>query len=360
MKGAALINVQVYNFLVHYGEDAKNNLFDLFEDGLKDLLYKGEHWGKTNVCYVQNIKYIENKDSIFLTGYFHRSIELEWEYVPDKYYNAKRSPGSVDVMPRARFVIDLVNHRLFWITNVGRTYSPRASHFQSYVKSNMLKILRTKYSEIGEIEYQSLLEKEGEKEPPSWREFKGEFLIKNKIRNDLMSIKLVPLVAHQSIEKYFKEDKYLITSVKFRPHISNPTNDDFADLFVDTAKFASSAQGKIDIDLKATDTKAGINKEAVKKVVDENRKKQLLDLTMNVVDSENEKEKPIKVTNKVDADSSNEATDISVKFQFEMNLNSAELQSKIMDKLDALDLNLSGVAQGVLSRCKKIFKSKKG
>lgn len=352
-----MIDVKIFNLLVHYGENDQKNLIDLLEDGLLDFLSQGHVWGSNNPAYVKDVKIELSGDRIFLVGYFHRASELEWDFVPKSDYTAKLEHGTQSVMPQARFCIDLLEHKLLWITERGKTHKPHQKNFESYLKYGFFPILRKKYKEIANSLYAEKYGNSSKSERPKIGAFRAEYLKKMKLYRSEFKLKLVPLIADRDVELYFSEKRFKIKRIRITPHISNPTNDELADLFVDIAKFGSEANSYPKLDLTPADKTKGVNKDTIKKVVDKNKSKQLVDLHMTVEDSESPDEKPLLVTNRPEDKSNSERTDVSVQFEFRLSLNDGSVIKKVLKNLeDQGFMDLSKVTDSVKNRFKKFLR----
>lgn len=352
-----MIDVRVFNLLVHYGEQDEKNLVDLLEDGLLDYLNDGPVWGNSNPAYVKDVKTKKTTEGrILLTGYFHRASELEWDFVPKDDFTAKSEHGVQQVMPQARFSIDLLEHKLLWITARGKTHKPHPKNFESYLKYGFLPILRGRYSEIANVLYAEKYGETPRSERPKVGQFRAEYLQKMRLSRSEFKLKLVPLIADKELETYFKEKRYKIRKVKFYPHISNPTNDELADLFVDVAKFGSEAGGKVNLEIAAADKSKGVNKAAIQEVFEKNREKQLVDVRMIVEDKESPEEKPITVTNRMDNKGEKESTDISIRFEFNTSIDDGSVVGSVLRKLEEQGLmDLQSIGNKIVERFNRLI-----
>ena len=166
---------------------------------------------------------------------------------------------------------------------------------------------------------------------------------------------MVPLILFDSIATYFTDKKYVIENIRIAPHITNVTNDDFADLFTNTGKFASKAKAKAAVTLKAENKEEGIKKDVVRDVLDKNDQYQLLDLRMAVRDTESDDPNPVKVSS-----SGKDAVDISLKHVIDGPLDSAPVADKVfgfMGKFPKLNVLPKHFAS-LKSRIKHLFGDK--
>lgn len=338
------IDIRVFNFLVHYGPKDQKNLLDLMEECLWGLLLQGPVLEGRNSAYVENVTPVSGRDTL-ISGYFYRSSLLQWDFIK-KGDLAKLAPGEQEVMPRARFIIDLLNHRLFWITERGKTHKPHHLNFVAYSKKLCLSYLQTKYAKIAADEY-------AEEKPEKKTRFQyiRERFLEEHVTSATFKMELVPLLETDSLKIYLEGDRYRIDKLKIVPHINNPTNEDFADLFENTGKFASKARAKAAVTLKPAVKGESLNKEVVKEVVEENETKQLLDLEMDIKDTHNEEAAPIKVSNNPKV----AATDISLKYSVELSIDAQGVVGKIeqfMSTRAARDLG-----QEVIDKIKRRIKS---
>lgn len=126
-----MITVKAYNFLVHYWEHDEKTLVDLVEDGLieelqEETLNDGRNFSRVENVRISRIQASENNSHVskryVLLGDFFRQSELKWDHVPDSSKKAKSEHGTKEIMPRAKFYLDLLEHTLFWITENGQTH----------------------------------------------------------------------------------------------------------------------------------------------------------------------------------------------------------------------------------------------
>jgi hypothetical protein len=146
-------DIQALNPLVHYGENSEMVLVDLLEDGLLKVLCKGPLLDTGNPCVAENVRIdSDDKNSIFLTGFFHRAHTVKWRYSRNGSLPQK-NPGTKDIYPQSRFLLDLNRHLLFWITQRGESYAPRAGKFKRYFTHFALQVLQKKYRPLAESAY---------------------------------------------------------------------------------------------------------------------------------------------------------------------------------------------------------------
>ncbi len=322
------IDIKVFNLLVHYGVDDSKNLIHLLEEGLGDILLKGPILrGPHSGSYVERVTYGEvGADFRYLSGYFYRSSMLSWSHVSDGDL-ARAEEGSLEIYPRARFVIDLLHHHLYWITERGLTDNPYAQSFIFYIKEWSLKQIFRRYVEEAESEFERLVGTFTAGKKPAKVRFVHEYLEKLGVTKQKFKIELVPLISKDQMATYFTDKKFVIESLKITPHIPNATNDDFEDLFPKAGRLASKAKAKARVTLTAEDKKEGIQKDVVREVFEHNNQFQILGIEMEVRDSLAEDKTPLKVSNT--SKTGKGAVDVSLKQTTEASLDSADLEKKV-------------------------------
>lgn len=316
----AKLDVKVFNLLIHYGKGFSHNLADLLEDCFFEILKEGQRdEGKHHASFPVDVKLLEEKGIIYISGFFHKTSTLKWNFVPDGDRNPKMEPGQQDVIPRARFIIDTLNHRLFWITEVGETHAPTAKTWLHYLKKVCIPVLQDIY-----------LEKEFGEEKVS-KNKKKTFLEENHLTARLLIANLVPIVTQESLSKYFKGPHFKISSIKITPHLPNPTNEEFKSLFVNTGKLAAKAEAKSKVELTALDRSKGMQKAVIEDVLTKNQNAQLLTVEMRINDSRNPNDPPIKVSNRA---GDGGQTDISLRTQFSADIEADLVLDKTLDYLE--------------------------
>lgn len=329
-------DIQVLNLLVHYGENEERVLVDLLEDGLLKILMKGPLLDSGKPCVAENVK-IDQQDShsIFLTGYFHREHTVKWRFSRNGSLPHK-NPGTKDIFPQSRFVLDLNRHLLFWITQRGESYAPRGSEFKRYFTHYALQALQKKYRPIAESAYKKYLvaakkTEESEKKITKAR-FVADFMARHHVTRKTFRVDLVPVVSTEKIQAFFTDPKYRIQQIKIFPKLPNPSNKDFEDLFPKTGQLASSADATAAVTLNAIDKEKGIKKAAIGSVIEKNQEHQSIDVEMRIQNTELSDAKPITVANS----SNGGAVDVSLKFEIECKIGDSRLAAIIREKLQSV------------------------
>lgn len=297
-------DIKYFNLLVHYGVDFKNNFIQLLDEALIEVLSNQENNAVqiANTIKVFDVKYFEINGQIFITGLLFKSGEVKWESIPNENDDPIMEPGTKRVMPYARFIISLSDHRLFWITKRGLTKSPSAHDFCFFVKKKCLPILREKYKLEAEIEWEAIkedLKLEGFKNKSH---FVNTFLREHKLTGKLFEVRAVAEVSKEVVSNIIDEEKYIIKSATFFPHMNNVTDDDCEELFTKADKIAKEAESEATITLKPKSSEEGVKKSTIKDILNINQNHQLLKFSLSLKNILDKRQKPLTISNAKDSD----------------------------------------------------------
>lgn len=300
----SISDVKYFNLLVHYGLGSQNNFIQLLDEALLDVFadeskntFEGIHTLK-----IYDTRYFVLQNQFYITGLLYKEGNLKWESVPNEIGEPILEPGRQAVMPYARYIISVSDHRLFWITKRGLTKSPSAYDFCYFIKKKTLEILRAKYTLEAEAEWLGNEEEIKELGFKNKRHYVGTYLKENKLNSKLFEIRAVPEVSSEAVNNIIDDQKYIIKGASFFPHMNNVTDDDCEELFTTADKVASEAESEATITLKPKSSEEGIKKETVKQILDINQKHNLLKFSLSLKNVHDKRERPLVVSNVSDAD----------------------------------------------------------
>jgi len=345
---SSFIKVEGFNLLVHYHRGKVKNLIELLSEGLLAQISNSSVHFKNGKKVSRIVGYQEFKTNsgVFISGYFHRSTSFNWEHVEEGGIPIE-DPGSVDAMPRAKFIIDVKRHRIYWITPIGQTATPAINTFITYLKNLSVKFLKNDYIEL----YKSECLKE-DCEPSA----RGQhnFLVENFVTLRTISMEIVPLIPKEMFDEFFT-DKFRLLELTLKPKKSNPTADDFEELIEETEKKFDEAEGEAEIKVKAKDRKQGLVKNKVKTAIKNCFSKGTLLLKMKLQDKSDTENKNITITNIPKKGKFKEGMiDISLKESFESEIDSDETL-EIVGKLNKRIIDSDKMSNEQQKLYKKMF-----
>lgn len=292
-------DIKYFNLLVHYGVDFENNFSELLNDALVAVLGNPDNntLQISNTIKIFDVKYFESSNQLFLTGLLYKSSLVKWESVPNEDDDPILDPGTKKVMPYARFLISIADHRLFWITKRGLTKSPSANDFCFFIKKKCLPILREKFKLDAQIEWESFKDELKEDGFKNRGHYVNTYLKENKLTSKLFEVRAVAEVSEEVISAIIDDDKYIIKSATFYPHMNNVTDDDCEELFTKADKIAKEAESEATITLKPKSNDEGIKKDTIKDILAINQQHQLLKFSFSLKNILDKKQKPLVISN---------------------------------------------------------------
>jgi len=290
-------DIKFFNFLVHYGKNSDKHLKELIEEALINVLSSPEHLSLVASKTIRIIKLhkIVKSKKIYLTGLFYKTAKVNWETIPDDDDNPIDEPGSKNVMPYARFILSVGDHRLLWITKRGLTKSPTQNDFIHFIKKKSLVFLRQKYrdeaDEIWEENSEELIET-GFKNKV---EFKRRYLHEQKISYKLLQVRTVPEISSEDIYAIIDKKENIVTNAVFYPHMNNVKTKHCIDLITNADEIAKEGESEAEVVLKPISSKNGIKKSMIKRLLEITKLKRLARFKLTIKSTE-AKSKPISIS----------------------------------------------------------------
>lgn len=303
-KLVSTADIKYFNLLVHYGVDFQNNFSQLLIEALAEVLGDPDQntLQLSNTLKIFDLHYFEHSKQMFLTGLLYKSGVVKWESVPNENDDPILDPGTKKVMPYARFLISIADHRLFWITKRGLTKSPSANDFCFFVKKKCLPILREKFKLDAQIEWEAIKDELKEDGFKSRSHYVNTYLKENKLTSKLFEVRAVAEVSEEVISTIIDDKKYIIKSATFFPHMNNVTDDDCEELFTTADKIAKEAESEATITLKPKSNEDGVKKDAIKDILAINQQHRLLKFSLSLKNIRDKKQKPLVISNAQDTD----------------------------------------------------------
>lgn len=271
------LTVKAFNILVHYGENSEKNFVDLLDEALLESLLAEEYIKLTQYMYAQNVKKMKIGEKFYLQGVFFRSTTLRWTQT-DNGGRGKKNPGSVKSVPRAMFIIDIENHRLYWITDGIDTSQPTAYHFCTYIK----RVSLPKLQELYENEAKALTKKQS-----IGKKSKRNIYTVLNLTTKTFSVKLNPEVSKDKVEKILGAKNIKIHKATFYPRLNNSSDKHFKQLFTDLGDFGAKTKGDPSLTIDPKDPKSGLEKEPVFGLLQANETEQILSFEFKLKDLNN-------------------------------------------------------------------------
>jgi len=236
------IDIKVYNILVHYGEGLNKNLLELLDEVLLENLIAGQEIKLINqYMYPAEVKKISSAGKSYLTGYLFKSATLKWKTVPDDKKRHKVDPGNKKVLPYSYFILDLLDHRLFWVTERGLSSAPSAFNFASYIKKVSLPSLKQDYEGEAQAEWNSTPRN---KRTGKWPKFLSQYLSDRNVSKNTFRVDLLPEVSSDKIKNILKKKQLIVRNATFYPKLNNITKNELKQLFTNVDEIASSMSGR--------------------------------------------------------------------------------------------------------------------
>lgn len=277
----SLIDVKVFNLLVHYGLEKEKNLIDLLEEALLEKLGEETVVRTKEYMYPNQVEFEKIGTIYYLKGYLFKSSTLKWKTVPGKAGRHEEDPGDKQVLPYSRFFLDIENHRLFWVTERGLTNSPTAWHFKSYIKKLSLQLLRENYKAEAERLWKAGKANRHQKKD----KFVSEYLAERYLTRKLFSVELQPEVSSEKILEIINAKHHLVKKAVFYPRLNNASRNHVTLLFTNQAKIATDLKATSETSFVPEIPSGSLEKKELANIIEANDTEQILDFEFKIKDS---------------------------------------------------------------------------
>lgn len=291
----SIIDVKIFNILVHYGDHAEKNFIELLDEVLlEQLLASVTAQFKKEYMYPADVSVTTLSGKKYLTGYFYKSSTLKWKTTPNENGRHKTDPGNKKVLPYAKFFIDLEEHRLFWITERGLSSSPSAYNLKSYIKKICLPILKQDAEGEAAAAWKNI--PRGSKNE-TWQRYLTRFLSERNLTQKTFKIDLNPEVSNEKIKKILDHKYHSIRRAIFYPKLNNATKNHLKQLFTGVGQLASETKGQGQVKIESVEKDMGLKKEPIFNLLEVNDKDQLLSFEFTIKDTRQSDSRPFKISN---------------------------------------------------------------